>query len=591
MLEFLNPWMLLGIPLASLPFLLHLVRRRPKVTFPWPSLMLVREQTATRRRPTFSELLLLMLRALIILLLVLALALPLWRDDPAAPLTTWLVVDDSWRTSGHLNTVLAAGDDLADALAIGYRLALATTTGSVLIEPTDDPSAWRAGWSKLESTFYAPFWGEALDKVIAKANDSAGGTRIVLVGQPTAEDLPEMGRGFARETEFWQVLPETIPWRGAVTVIEPTPGPILADKLDIVVSGMAPPEAADLTLRIGGAIVARQTIRPTEQTFAVAFHLIRPAGAIRLSAQLGDFPASPQTVRSVYIPPFRQMKVVCWGDYGWAASAALSALPQSPFTTETATSLPADLSSIDLVVNLGADVIPPEEGKRLVAYVQTGGHLLLAGRQTVPEGLPLSISPNLLSGVIVPNPNHQLGRRLAGIPLPAATSAHELLPQGLTRSFLLAGNKAAGVSGTLGSGSFIYLVLGDVASVVDKPGFVALMFEAARWLADPAPLLSHEVGWKSPQGVIYQQPGFRGDGTDTVAISVDLMNYTPVIPDAGRWERAYGEAPQLYAWEDFLDRIKQEHPFSLQMLLLIAVLVLLVGESMLANWLTKRRSS
>ncbi len=129
MLEFLNPWLLLGLPLASLPFLLHLVRRRPRVTFPWPSLMLVREETATRRRPTLSELLLLIMRALIIVLLVLALALPLWRGDPTAPLTTWLVVDDSWRTSGHMTTVLASGDELADALATGYRLGLATSSG------------------------------------------------------------------------------------------------------------------------------------------------------------------------------------------------------------------------------------------------------------------------------------------------------------------------------------------------------------------------------------------------------------------------------------------------------------------------------
>ncbi len=191
---------------------------------------------------------------------------------------------------------------------------------------------WRAGWSRLESTFYAPFWGEALDKVITRANDTSGGTRIVLVGQPSADDIPQVGRGFARETEFWQVVLETIPWRGAITAIEPAPGPVLADKLDIVVSGMAPPEAADLTLRIGGAIVARQTIRPAGQSFSAAFRITRPAGDIRLSAQLGDYADSPQTVRSVFVPPFRQMRVLCWGDYGWAASAALSALPQSPFT-------------------------------------------------------------------------------------------------------------------------------------------------------------------------------------------------------------------------------------------------------------------
>jgi hypothetical protein len=187
--------------------------------------------------------------------------------------------------------------------------------------------------------------------------------------------------------------------------------------------------------------------------------------------------------------------------------------------------------------------------------------------------------------------DHPLGQRLGGIPLPAASGAHDIIPQGLTRPFLLAGSKAVGVTGTLGSGSFIYLATGDLSSLIDKPGFAALMFEAARWLADPAPLISHDVGWKSSHGVIYDKPGFQGEGTDTVAINVDLMNYAPAIPDTEQWQRAYGEAPQLYAWDDFLSRIKQGRPFSLQALLLIAVLELLVGESLLANWLTKRRSN
>ncbi len=109
------------------------------------------------------------------------------------------------------------------------------------------------------------------------------------------------------------------------------------------------------------------------------------------------------------------------------------------------------MTSIDLLVNLSADAISPEDGKRLVGYVQAGGHLLLAGRQALPEGLPLSVSPNLLSGGITPDPDHPLGRRLGGIPLPAASGAHEILPQGLTRPYLLAGTKAVGVTGTPGA--------------------------------------------------------------------------------------------------------------------------------------------
>ena len=88
-MAFLNPFFLLGALAATLPVLVHLVRRTRAVRLQFPSLMFLRriEQKTIRRR-RLRNLLLLALRAAALLLLALAFARPYFSGASAASVSS-----------------------------------------------------------------------------------------------------------------------------------------------------------------------------------------------------------------------------------------------------------------------------------------------------------------------------------------------------------------------------------------------------------------------------------------------------------------------------------------------------------------------
>lgn len=90
---FQNPWALSLLPLAAVPWLLHLLRRRSLRKVPFPSLMLLAERrNVVFRRYRLEEILLLAVRTLLVLAAVAALARPLMRGG----LPGWLSLSDRW---------------------------------------------------------------------------------------------------------------------------------------------------------------------------------------------------------------------------------------------------------------------------------------------------------------------------------------------------------------------------------------------------------------------------------------------------------------------------------------------------------------
>jgi hypothetical protein len=100
-LSFANPAGLWFLPLAGLPLLIHLFRRRRAAVVPFPDIRLLQQvQNAVIRPSRIKEYLLLAVRTLIILLLVLSLArpsvnlnLPGWLSG--ASQTCVIIVDNS----------------------------------------------------------------------------------------------------------------------------------------------------------------------------------------------------------------------------------------------------------------------------------------------------------------------------------------------------------------------------------------------------------------------------------------------------------------------------------------------------------------
>lgn len=94
---FVNPWLLGGLALASLPVVIHLLNKRRFEVHPWAAMeFLLQAQVMNRRRLRLEDLILLLLRIAVICLLVFAIARPLlrggsgWREDRRI-----VVVDDS----------------------------------------------------------------------------------------------------------------------------------------------------------------------------------------------------------------------------------------------------------------------------------------------------------------------------------------------------------------------------------------------------------------------------------------------------------------------------------------------------------------
>lgn len=97
MISFANPLYLLFLPLAALPILLNLVKRRIRLRFQFPSVQLLKivEERRARRRPRWQELLLLIIRVAVVVLLVCTLAGPRFTPRGGAPLRALVVVVDN----------------------------------------------------------------------------------------------------------------------------------------------------------------------------------------------------------------------------------------------------------------------------------------------------------------------------------------------------------------------------------------------------------------------------------------------------------------------------------------------------------------
>lgn len=99
MIGFLHPWLLLGLPLAAVPLILHLIQRRDPPTVDFPAVRyLVQVTQEHQRRLKLRHWLLLLIRTLLILALLLAAAgpsAPLREAVSHTPSALVLILDDS----------------------------------------------------------------------------------------------------------------------------------------------------------------------------------------------------------------------------------------------------------------------------------------------------------------------------------------------------------------------------------------------------------------------------------------------------------------------------------------------------------------
>ena len=100
---FLNPSFLWGLPVVSIPILIHLLSRRRPITSPFSSVKFIQlASTTVVRRFKLKQIILLILRSLILLLLILLFARPVVRRMPlfaqveGASLSSVILIDNSY---------------------------------------------------------------------------------------------------------------------------------------------------------------------------------------------------------------------------------------------------------------------------------------------------------------------------------------------------------------------------------------------------------------------------------------------------------------------------------------------------------------
>ncbi|TFG50589.1 MAG: VWA domain-containing protein [Gemmatimonadales bacterium] len=129
MISFLQPWVLLGLPLAALPLLFHLVQRRDPPSVVFPAVRYLRQVSEEhQRRLRIRHLLLLLVRTALILLLVLAAANPTARGGAPSSHTpaALVVVLDNSPSSG----AIAGGSTVLAGLKTAARRVLERATGA-----------------------------------------------------------------------------------------------------------------------------------------------------------------------------------------------------------------------------------------------------------------------------------------------------------------------------------------------------------------------------------------------------------------------------------------------------------------------------
>jgi hypothetical protein len=268
-MSFAAPWALLGLTLAGIPILLHLLARREPPTVAFPATRYLADAARLhQRRLQLQHLLLLILRTLLVIAIVLAAAGPSWPTagiGSHAPTALVLVVDNSLssgvieRGVPALDGIKAAARGVLDRATPEDRLWLITADGAVLPGGAEQ---LRRQVDSLTSLPRRLDLGTAVELANAVLTDADRPGEIVVVS-----DLQRSALAGVRQTT-------------PMVVLRPAQAPITNAGLSDLALGAQPwgPDGGTVRLLVGGAgdearpVTVATPDRPPKQL------LIRPGG-------------------------------------------------------------------------------------------------------------------------------------------------------------------------------------------------------------------------------------------------------------------------------------------------------------------------
>jgi hypothetical protein len=407
---FLHGYLLVGLLLAGVPVLLHLLlQQKPRrVVFPAMRFLLARQQT-NQRRMQLRHLLLLLLRVAIILAIVLALARPRVMGDALGaavdrPVVAVLVFDTSpsmgYAPGGvtRLDRARLRAQEILDDFNPASRIAL-IDAGETLQEPFVTVSEARTRLQKLAVRPSAGVLNRAIERACdvlkqsqQTAAENAGAAHLLLVfsdatrgawdPRGTQPQLPEGVRpllfdvGLARAQNLGIETLELVP---------PSVVPGRRFEVRVRVRGTSGGHENELIAQVGEASPERQPVvlaaGQTETT--VTFDLLAPRepGPHPLTIQLAardDFKADDVRHAVLTVRRKARLLTIREGDATRLWEVAIESLGAFENTSRTPEETDRENLSDYAVVALGhLSRIPGPLWERLLTYVRAGGGLAI----------------------------------------------------------------------------------------------------------------------------------------------------------------------------------------------------------------------
>ena len=481
-LPFLNPWLLLGLPLAAVPVVIHLLSRRKATKIRWGAMILLRRVMIFHSRQVrLEDLLLMLLRCAAVLLLLLAVARPTtrWLAPGMGSQAGLLIAVDSSLSMAHRPGIRSRLDDALDRVRQilatqqpGQPLTLVAIAGRprVLLRNAGyDPQQVESilhDWRPFDECLDLENCLADLDPLIREIKAPQHEIYLVTDGQANV-----WGRISEKARSSLQSLSQAASVR-LLPVDCAGEDNLAVDQLELA-SGMLRTgslarfharvhnysrtalDAGELGLWMNDQLVDKRFVGQlaAEQTADVFFHVpLRQAGVMRLIARSGDDPLMADNSRYAVVNVRSSMRVLCVDGEGAERAEGggtkfiVTAL--APRTAKGAGALPevdripwllfgrARVSEYDIVILADVPGVPAEMAEPLRKFVEQGGGLMIfAGRNSKCEALNERFAASLLPAALVAaqgDPGRQTGRLLdLDLPNHAAVNPLRLLPREL----------------------------------------------------------------------------------------------------------------------------------------------------------------
>lgn len=428
MMNFLNPWLLLGALGIALPILAHLINRFEVQQTDWAAMRFLNRDVRVRSRQIrLRDLLLLILRCLALLLLMLALSRPAWTGDgswlPGERRAGAVIAIDSSFSMGHggegatrFDEALKRVEVIAEKMAPGDPVTLVLLGGDhrvVLRNMAYDRERFAEA---LQAQKPSP---EALDlgsvsKLLADlvADMEAPQKEIYLITdgqsrdwkQPSAQ-LREGLAGLGEDASVFIVPVAGDPANLAVTDLELVSGELRKGttaryRATVRNFGVAPVSNIAVQCRVDEVQIDSKTIPLIRAGASETVSLFVPfhnAGPTRITAEISGDPLAADNTRRIVAVVRDRVSVLCVdgssGDAGRLVLAALLARAGGAQSEDYVVravpwlSLPTEnLSDVDVIIFADVPEITAEQALQIERFVRQGNGLVWFAGDNVKAG-------------------------------------------------------------------------------------------------------------------------------------------------------------------------------------------------------------